>query len=105
MAANFFVKKPERVEALLFIMTLCLTVYAALEYRVRQELLQQDQSVPNQLGKPVQNPTTRWIFALFTGIHIVYGIDYEPITLNIKPIHTKILTLFGSKYLKYYLQI
>ncbi|MBK8657186.1 MAG: hypothetical protein IPN20_25565 [Haliscomenobacter sp.] len=28
IASSFFVKKPERVEALLFIMTLCLSVYA-----------------------------------------------------------------------------
>ena len=38
LAATIFVKKPERVEALLFIMTLSLTVYAAIEYKIRQKL-------------------------------------------------------------------
>ena len=38
LAASFFVKKPERIEALLMIMTLCLLGYAALEYRIRQQL-------------------------------------------------------------------
>lgn len=73
MASSFFVKKPQRVEALLFIMTLCLTVYAALEYKLSQQLERQGQTLPNQLGKPITNPTMRWIFALFTGIHILYG--------------------------------
>jgi len=39
LTAKKIVKKPERVEALLFIMALCLSVYAAIEYRIRQKLL------------------------------------------------------------------
>jgi len=46
VASNLFVKKPERVEALLLIMTLCLTVYAAIEYRIRQQLAQKHQTIP-----------------------------------------------------------
>jgi transposase len=65
-----FVKKPERVEALVFIMTLCLTVYAALEYRIREALALEDEHIPNQLGKKVQNPTARWVFEIFTGIRL-----------------------------------
>ena len=72
MAATLFVKKPERIEALLFIMTLCLTVYAAIEYRIRQKLQAENQTLPNQLGKEVKNPTARWLFACFTGIHVLY---------------------------------
>ena len=79
VASSFFVKKPKRVEALLFIMTLCLTLYAALEYKLRQKLEQEQQSLPNQLGKPVRNPTTRWVFALFAGIHFLYGAQDQPI--------------------------
>ena len=99
IAASLFVKKPERVEALLFIMTLCLTVYAALEYKLRQQLAQQEETLPNQLGKPVQNPTMRWVFALFTGIHILYGMPQaEIVVLNLKPVHRKVLTLMGASY-------
>jgi transposase len=74
-ASCLFVKKPERVEVLLFVMTLCLTVYAALEHRIRERLRAQGETLPNQLGKPVQNPTTRWVFELFTGIHLLYGME------------------------------
>lgn len=62
VASTLFVKKPERIEALRFIMTLCLTVYAALEYKLQQQLAQQVETLPNQLGKPVSNPTMRWVF-------------------------------------------
>lgn len=105
VAASFFVKKPQRVEALLFIMTLCLTLYAALEYKLRQKLEQEQQSLPNQLGKPVRNPTTRWVFALFAGIHFLYSAQDQPICLNLNSIHTQVLDLLGQPYKKYYLRL
>lgn len=101
VASSLFVKKPERVEALLLIMTLCLTVYAALEYKLRKHLEQQEESIPNQLGKPIRNPTMRWVFALFTGIHLLYGMP-EVMVLNLKPIHNKVLSLMGNSYKKCY---
>ena len=101
MAATFFVKKPERVEALLFIMTLCLSVYAAIEYRVREKLAAEQKTLPNQLGKEVKNPTMRWIFACFNGIHVLYTAERK-VVLNVKPLHLKVLQLLGQKYLKYY---
>lgn len=100
-AATLFVKKPERVEALLFIMTLCLSVYAAIEYRVREKLEAEEETLPNQVGKEVKNPTMRWIFACFSGIHILYTAE-KKLVLNIKPLHLKVLNLLGQKYLKYY---
>lgn len=104
VASNLFVKKPERIQALLFIMTLCLTVYAAIEYQIRQNLAKHKQTLPNQIGKQVSNPTTRWIFELFIGVHVLYG-KKEPISINIKEIHLKIIQLMGEKYKKYYLII
>lgn len=101
VATNFFVKKAERLEALVFIMTLCLTIYAALEYRIREMLKQENQTIKNQVGKPKQNPTTRWIFQLFSGVHILYGLEKKHI-LNIKEVHLKILDLLGENYKKYY---
>jgi transposase len=35
LVSSFFLKKPERIEALLMVMTLCLLMYFALEYKVR----------------------------------------------------------------------
>lgn len=47
-----YLKKPERITALLMIMTTCLLVYAALEYRIRQALQEAAATVPDQKGKP-----------------------------------------------------
>ena len=60
-----FLKNPKRIEAMLMIMTLSLLVYSALEYKIRSELKAQNKTFPNQLGKPVQNPTARWVFENF----------------------------------------
>lgn len=101
MAATLFVKKPERIEALLFIMTLCLSVYAAIEFRLRQALILLNLTLPNQLGKQVKNPTARWIFACFTNITVLY-VNQKPKILNLKQAHQKIIDLLGLKYHKYY---
>ncbi|TAF30638.1 MAG: hypothetical protein EAZ67_14025 [Cytophagales bacterium] len=104
MAVTLFVKKPERIEALLFVMTLCLSVYAAIEFRLRQALILLNLTLPNLLGKQVQNPTARWIFARFTNITVLY-VNQKQKTLNLKELHRKIIDLFGEKYHKYYLLI
>jgi transposase len=41
LASSLYLKKPERIMALLMVMTVCLLVYAALEYRTRQALVLQ----------------------------------------------------------------
>lgn len=101
MASTIFVKKPQRVEALLFIMTLSLTIYAAIEYSIRQKLNNNNDTLPNQIGKEVKNPTSRWIFQLFSNIHVLYGND-NPLILNLLPINLKIIKLLGINYHKYY---
>jgi transposase len=103
LASTIFVKKPERVEALLFIMTLCLTVYAAIEYRIRQQLELKELTFPNQLGKKVKNPTARWVFQCFSNITLLFNdANEKPTILNIKPNNLFIVNLLGEKYFKYY---
>lgn len=104
MASTLFVKKPERIEALLFIMTVCLSVYAAIEFRVRQELEKQDLTLPNQLRKAVKNPTARWIFACFSPVHVLY-VNQIPQVLNLNDFHRKVINLLGANYGKYYFLI
>jgi transposase len=70
LAAALYLKKPERIRALLMVMTVGLLVYAALEYRLRQGRINFQATFPNQKGPPVQNPTARWVFQYFSGIHV-----------------------------------
>lgn len=68
MAHTLFLKSPKRIMALMMIMTLCLLIYGALEYRIRQGLQNHQQTFPNQLGAASVKPTARWVFQFFAGI-------------------------------------
>jgi transposase len=54
------------------VMTVCLLVYAALEYRIRKALTDHEATFPDQKGKRIHNPTARWVFHYFVGIHVLY---------------------------------
>jgi len=97
IAGTLFLKKPERIMALLMIMTLCLMVYAALEYRIRQGLQQQGQTVINQVNKQTDRPTARWIFHCFTGIHILLSDGTCIGVLNLEEKHWQIINLLGYR--------
>jgi transposase len=102
-ASSLYLKKPERVMALLMVMTVCLLVYAALEYRIRQVLQDHDATFPNQKGKPVQNPTARWVFHYFVGIHVlrIPG-QWDPLVVNLTEQHQSLLQLLGKSYVRFY---
>src|SRR5438132_5835355 len=68
LASSVFVKKPERIMALSFIMVLCLLVYRLAEFRLRSRLAQTQQTIPDQVHKPTARPTMRWVFQCFEGI-------------------------------------
>jgi transposase len=98
LASSLYLKSPKRIMALLMVMTLCLLVYAALEYRLRQALKNIQQMFPNQKGQPVENPTMRWIFQLFVGIHLLIIQQVQTLVLNLKGHHRQVLQLLGPPY-------
>lgn len=55
IVASSFVKKPKRVAALLFVMTCCLLVYSALEYKIRKAINREGKPIPDQKGKPTES--------------------------------------------------
>ncbi len=106
-ANGLFLKKPERIMALLMIMGLSLLVYSLAERKLRLLLQENNQTVPDQKGKPTLNPTMRWIFQLFHGIHLLIVKDHSGsvlrrTVLNIKPHHRDVLTLLGHEVQKCY---
>ncbi len=101
-ASSFYLKKPERIMALLMVMTVCLLVYAALEYRIRQALKVHQTTFPDQKGKPVQNPTARWVFHYFVGIHLLSVSGQWPLVLNLTEEHCNLLKLLGKPYMQLY---
>src|SRR5918996_5911473 len=98
LAASLYLKKPERIMALLMVMTVCLLVYAALEYRIRKALKDHEATLPNQPGKRSQHPTARWVFHYFVGIHVLLIPGEGPLVLNLAEHHQNLLELLGYAY-------
>lgn len=73
LTSSLYLKKPERIEALLMVMTCSLMIYAALEHRIRHRLVQHKRSVADIKKKPIRKPTARWIFLRFGELRILTG--------------------------------
>src|SRR5919202_4865100 len=102
LASSLYLKKPERIMALLMVMTVCLLVYAALEYRIRKALKDHEATFPDQKGKRIHNPTARWVFQYFVGIHLLCQAGHWPIVLNLTEEHQHLLQLLGKRYAWFY---
>jgi transposase len=108
MVDSIFLKSPKRIEALMMVMTLCLMVYNVAQFKLRETLKENNSTLPNQLGKPIKNPTLRWIFQIFEGISIVrfYKKTIEgpvrEIITNLNILRQKIIIYFGETACKMY---
>jgi transposase len=105
LASSVFVKKPERIMALSFIMVLCLLVYRLAEFRLRARLAETEQTIPDQVHKPTARPTMRWVFQCFEGIellHVQTSATSLTIVLRLESVHRLVLALLGPLYEKLY---
>jgi len=104
--SKVYLNNKSRIEALTMIMVLCLMIYSIAEWKLRTKLEEENETVPDQKGKPTKRPTMRWIFFTFQGITELItqkkGKTKSEI-LNMEEIHWKILSLMGEKYENIYL--
>ena len=103
--SEVYLKKESRIEALAMIMVLCLFIYSIAQRTLRQRLEETGKFVRNQVNKPVQNPTMRWVFFLFRGITeatIRLGETSERGLANMTEELWGILSLMGDECEKYY---
>jgi transposase len=98
LASSLSLKKPERLMALLMVMTICVLVYAALEYRMRTALKEHAATFPDQKGKRLQHPTARWVFHDFVGMHVLFIPGQGLMVLNLTDEHLHLLQLLGKRY-------
>jgi transposase len=101
MIDSFYVKKPGRIAALMMVMTLSLLVYNLAQYKLRQALQNTNETIPNQVGKPIQNPTLKWVFQIMEGVGIAEVYDnsqnlISAVVTNLDELRLKILKLFGG---------
>ena len=103
--SEVFLKKEERIEALSMIMVLCLLVYSYAEWKLRKKLKETGQSFPNQLKKPTQRPTMRWVFQNFMRVTLIIVTDDRNVTsqqVNLNKNQDLVLSLLGKDCKKYY---
>jgi transposase len=97
--SSLFVKKPCRIQGLLMVMTLALLVYSVTQRRLRQQLAEHNETVPNQINQPTMAPTLRWVFQLLEGIHRVrvtaHG-QVHDLVEGLTDVQIKVLRQFGE---------
>jgi transposase len=101
LASALYLNKPERIMALLMVMTVCLLVYAALEYRLRQALKDHEATFPDQKGKRSQHPTARWVFHYVVGSHVLGQAGQWPMVLKLTDEHQPLRRLLGKPYMQF----
>ncbi len=101
-ADSFFVEKPERIETILFLMSLSLLVYNLGQRELRNALKRGKTGLKNQLGKLTNRPTLRWIFQCFQGIHLLNLNGVEQV-VNLTEERSFILEFLPASCHKYYL--
>ena len=97
--SSLFLKKPSRISALLMVMVLSLLVYGIAERRMCSRLAEKQETIPNQINKPTQTPTLRWVFQLLNGIHhikIIADKTVHYVFEGINDLKRRILLLFGE---------
>ena len=103
--SEVYLKKESRIEALAMIMVLCLFLYSIAQWKLRKELKEINKFVRNQVKKPTQKPTMRWVFFLFRSItELTFILDgnVEKRVANMTDELWEILSLMGKECEKYY---
>jgi transposase len=105
---SIFLKSPKRMEALMMVMTLCLLVYNLAQYKLRQSLITKDDTIPNQFGKAIKNPTLRWIFQIMEGVGIIRFFNkslcqpVKEMIVNLNALRKEIIYHFGETACRFY---
>jgi transposase len=102
-AESLYLKKPERIMALIMVMTLSLLVYSLAERRVRNALADNKEYIWDQKNQLTNRPTIRWVCMIFEDVLLLYHDDNsigEP--MNIREEHTRLLESLGPGYKKMY---
>jgi transposase len=100
--SSVFLKSPQRVMAVAMVMALSLLVYSLAQRKLRQALEAADTGINNQLGKPTQRPTLRWVFQCFQSVHLLLVNGMQRIS-NLTAERQTILRFLGSACGRYYL--
>jgi hypothetical protein len=96
LAAARYLKQPARIMALVLVMTLCLLVDAAVDYRLRHARKDHEATCPDQQGQRSHHPTARGGVQGFVGMHLRGQAGQWPILLNLTADQQHWLRLLGQ---------
>jgi transposase len=100
-ADSLFLKSPARIMAMIMIMGLALLVYALAERQIRRQLAAQNETIPDQKGKPTQRPTMRRVAQIFEGVDLLTIRRNNQVVarkiLNMTDVRRKIVSLLGPE--------
>lgn len=103
--SSIFLKKPERIAALMMVMTLCLMVYAIAQFELRSALAASQDTIPSQTKKETAKPSMKWVYRLFQGVQVI-TLTLQQITqevvINLKAVQKKIIRHFGPRAMEIY---
>lgn len=106
-ADSLFLKSPARIMAMIMVMGLSLLVYALAERELRRQLEAQNETIPDQKGKPTQTPTMRRVAQMFEGVDLLVIRLGDQVmqrrVLNLSPERLKIIHLLGPEVENCYL--
>lgn len=101
----FFLKKPSRMESLMFLMTVTLLVYSALEREVKRVLAEHDEEFFPELGRPkkkTRRPSMEYLLDEFSNI-FVSGTKLQADEISgLKLHHQMLLVLLGMDFIRPY---
>lgn len=103
--SSVYLEKPGRISALMSVMSLCLMVYNVAQYRLREALKANKETVPDQKGNQTNHPTLKRVFLLFIGIQLlkIHTPDFcQTMVINLNEISKSIIRLFGVKAMEIY---
>ena len=104
-AESLYLKKPQRVMALIMVMALSLLVYSVAELKIRQALKERKETIWDQKKRPTNHPTVRWVFYIFEDVLLLYtkqGERWTAQAMNIREEHRILLRCLGKLYEKMY---
>lgn len=106
MADSVYLKSERRIVALSMVMLITLLVYAIAERALRKALVERSLSVMNQVNKPVQNPTMRWVFQTMEDVIVLRYSENDKTIIKVTNLTDElvlIIGLLGNQCMKRYL--
>lgn len=104
-AESLYLKSPKRIMALIMVMALSLLVYSLAERKLRKVLKEKKLSIKNQLKRPTERPTIRWVFQRFEDLMLLYIYKDDKLTqiqCELTEDQTTVIACLGEQVKKMY---